>query len=268
MKKLLTLLLLFIVGMTGMAQAPVTNTAFKNGEVLKYTLRFSVGPAWMDVGTAEWRVAAGTYNGQSGHKVTVRTMTNSRADRYFVLRDTMVTYVTPKLVPLYFDKKGREGKRYKRDWVKYSYSGGQCHVNSWHRTDKNTPKTCNYNSKTCAYDMVSMMIRARSLDASKWQVGHRESFILADGKHCTKQAFVYRGKQTIKLDGTKTKYRCLVFSYMDMEDGKESELVKFYISDDANHLPVRLDMNFRFGSAKAFLTSATGLRNAQTSKVQ
>lgn len=267
MKKLLILLLLLVSSTLANAQAPVNNTAFKNGEVLKYTLRFSVGPAWMDVGTAEWRVVAGTYNGQSGHKVTVRTMTNNRADRYFVLRDTMVTYVTPKLVPLYFDKKGREGKRYKRDWVKYTYSGGQCHVNSWHRTDTNTPKTCNYNSTTCAYDMVSMMIRARSLDASKWSVGHRETFVLADGKHCTKQAFVYRGKQTIKLDGSNSKYRCLVFSYMDTENGKESELVKFYISDDANHLPVRLDMSFRFGSAKAFLTSAAGLRNPQSAKV-
>lgn len=268
MKKLQSFFVLLFVSVACLAQAPVMNTAFKNGEVLKYTLRFSLGPASIEVGTAELRVAAGTYNGQTGHKVTMRTMTNSRADRYFVLRDKMVAYVTPKLVPLYFDKKGREGKRYKHDWVKYSYSNGKCHVNSWHRTDKNKPETCNYSSSVCAYDMVSMLIRARSLDASKWQVGHRENFVLATGASCTKQAFVYRGKQTIKLDGSKSKYRCLVFSYMDTEDGKESELMKFYISDDANLLPVRLDMNFHFGSAKAFLTSATGLRNAQMSKVQ
>lgn len=267
MKKLLTALLLVVCNVTMWAQAPVTNTAFQNGEVLKYTLRFSIGPAWMDVGTAEWRVQSGSYDGKTGHKVTVRTMTNSRADKFFVLRDTMVTYVTHQLVPLYFDKRGREGKRQKRDWVKYSYSGGKCKINSWHRTDQNTPKTCNYSSTTCAYDMVSMMIRARSMDASKWQNGHRENFILADGKKCTKQAFIYRGKKTITLDGTKTKYRCLVFSYMDTEDGKTTELVKFYISDDANHLPVRLDMNFKFGSAKAFLTSASGLRNAQAAKL-
>lgn len=265
MKRLMTwLMALVVMTLQAQAQAPVNNTAFSNGEVLKYTLRFSVGPAWTNVGTAEWRVASGSYNGQTGHKVTVRTMTNSKADKFFVLRDTMVTYVNTKLVPLYFDKRGREGQRYKRDWVKYSYSGGKCHVNSWHRTDQNTPKTCNYNSTTCAYDMVSMMIRARSMDASKWQNGHREDFVLADGKHCTKQAFIYRGKKTITLDGSKKKYRCLVFSYMDTEDGKTKELVKFYISDDANHLPVRLDMNFRFGSAKAFLTSTSGLRNPQT----
>ena len=49
--------------------------------------------------------------------------------------------------------------------------------------------------------------------------------------------------------------------------GKEKEIVKFYITDDANHLPVRLDLNLNFGTAKAYLTGAKGLRNPQTSKL-
>ena len=49
--------------------------------------------------------------------------------------------------------------------------------------------------------------------------------------------------------------------------GKEKEIVKFYITDDANHLPVRLDLNLNFGTAKAYLTGAKGLRNPQTAKL-
>ena len=52
------------------------------------------------------------------------------------------------------------------------------------------------------------------------------------------------------------------------KDGKEKEVVTFYITDDKNHLPVRLDMYLRFGSAKAFLTEAKGVRNPQTAIIK
>lgn len=75
------------------------------------------------------------------------------------------------------------------------------------------------------------------------------------------------GKE-FKMEESKTKYRCLVFSFVEYEDGKEKEVVTFYITDDKNHLPVRLDMYLRFGSAKAFLTEAKGVRNPQTAIIK
>ena len=49
---------------------------------------------------------------------------------------------------------------------------------------------------------------------------------------------------------------------------RDREVVTFYITDDKNHLPVRLDMYLRFGSAKAFLTEAKGVRNPQTAIIK
>ena len=42
----------------------------------------------------------------------------------------------------------------------------------------------------------------------------------------------------------------------------------FYVTDDDNHIPVRLDMYLNFGSAKAFLIGARGLRNPQEAKLK
>ena len=64
------------------------------------------------------------------------------------------------------------------------------------------------------------------------------------------------------------KYRCLVFSFIERENGENHELIRFYISDDMNHMPVRLDMFLSFGSAKAYLTGYKGLRNPMKSKVK
>lgn len=46
------------------------------------------------------------------------------------------------------------------------------------------------------------------------------------------------------------------------------EIVDFYITDDENHVPVRLDMFLKFGSAKAFLVGMKGTRNPVTSIVK
>ena len=70
------------------------------------------------------------------------------------------------------------------------------------------------------------------------------------------------------MENSSTTYRCLVFSFMETEKGEEKEVVKFYITDDKNHLPVRLDLNLNFGTAKAFLTGASGIRNPQTAKLK
>jgi hypothetical protein len=44
--------------------------------------------------------------------------------------------------------------------------------------------------------------------------------------------------------------------------------VRFYVTDDDNHIPVRLDMFLSFGSAKAFLKSYKGVKSPLTSKIK
>ena len=55
---------------------------------------------------------------------------------------------------------------------------------------------------------------------------------------------------------------------MELEDVKYKKIVDFYVTDDENHIPVRLDMFLKFGSAKAFLIGMKGIRNPITSKVK
>lgn len=90
---------------------------------------------------------------------------------------------------------------------------------------------------------------------------------MADGNSVETALLRYRGKSVVKADNGR-KYRCIELSYMEKEKGKYREIVRFYVTDDKNHVPVRLDMFLRFGSAKAFLTSMYGVRNPVTSIVK
>ena len=48
----------------------------------------------------------------------------------------------------------------------------------------------------------------------------------------------------------------------ERDEAKYKEIVRFYVTDDANHIPVRLDMFLKFGSAKAFLVSMKGTKGS------
>ena len=69
------------------------------------------------------------------------------------------------------------------------------------------------------------------------------------------------------MEDTKEKFKCLVFSFFQREDGKNKELIRFFITDDQNHIPVRLDMHLSFGTAKAYLKNYSGVRSEMTSKI-
>lgn len=90
---------------------------------------------------------------------------------------------------------------------------------------------------------------------------------MATGRAVEKQTLIYRGKQEYTSEEGVT-YRCLVFSLVEYNKGKEKEVITFFVTDDRNHLPVRLDLYLNFGSAKAFLRSIKGNKYPLTSIVR
>lgn len=273
MKKLLFPLFLlatlaFLLPQGLKAQCSSNNTAFQSGETLVYDLYFNWKFVWVKVGSASMNTTQTTYAGQPALRSYLITRGSKRADKFFVMRDTLVSYMGLNLVPKYYTKKALEGGTYRKSEAWYFYGNGKCKVRTRYRRDQYEPKTNVHESQSCAFDMVSMLQRARSFNADGMKVGHRINFLMVDGNSCEWKTIVYRGKKKFKMENQPTTYRCLVFSFLEKEDGKEKEIVTFYITDDKNHLPVRLDMNLNFGTAKAFLTGARGLRNPQTAKIK
>lgn len=251
------------------AQCTAENHAFNAGEDLSYKLYFNWKFIWVTVGEAEMNIKDMTYNGMDAYRCHLITRGNKRADKLFVLRDTLVSIVNKELTPYYYRKGALEGDRYTVDEAWYSYPDGKSHVKQRFKTHRDEIRENSQASTECAYDMLSMMLRARSFDPTDYKVGQKILFPMADNGKIKNETLIYRGKKNFKMeDGSKTKYRCLVFSFVEYKDGKEKEVVTFYITDDKNHLPVRLDLYLRFGSAKAFLTNAKGVRNPQTSIVK
>lgn len=268
-KSILLIGLFTLLPVTSQAQCTFRNTAFKGGEFLSYNLYYNWKFVWVKAGTASMYTVQSKYKGVDAYRASLTTRGNKDVDQMFVLRDTLLCYSSTELAPLYFRKGAREGKRYTVDEVWYTYEGGKTNLRQHRINHEGKHQWYKRQFNECVYDMMNIFLRARSFDPEGWKKGHVVNFPIADGNSIEKGQLRYRGKSTIKADNGK-KYRCLELSYMeyDTDDAKYREIVRFYVTDDTNHIPIRLDMFLKFGSAKAFLTNMKGARSPITSIVK
>lgn len=269
MRKLLFIFVLFMsFACRLLAQCPAVNKAFKSGEELEYTLYFNWSFIWIKCGSATFSTRAAYYKGQDAYRCDLLFRTNEKFDHYFTLRDTLEGYVTKDLVPLYFYKASLEGKQHRLEKVWYSYPEGKCNVKLEYTNPSNDVFRNEVTKNECIYDMMSMMALARSFNGNTYKKGDHLYFDMTSSDEVCRQTMIYRGKENFKANDGVT-YRCLVFSMLDWEEKKkEKEILRFYFSDDENHLPLRIDFKLKFGTAKAFYTGGKNIRNPMNSIVK
>lgn len=269
MKSLLLTVCIMAVSLPATAQCGIENTAFKGGEFLAYDLYFNWKFVWVKVGSASMSTVESRYNGRKAYRTSLITRGNNKLDNVFVMRDTLLSYCDTGLSPLYFRKGALEGKRYYVDELWYTYPDeGGCSIKMHYVNKDGKHKWQNKEYKNCVYDMMSIFMRARNFDSSKFKVGQKIPLPISDASSLKNSSLKYLGKETFTVEGSNEKFRCLVMSFSEVEKGEEKELIRFYITDDTNHIPVRLDMFLSFGSAKAFLKGYKGVRGKMTSKIQ
>lgn len=253
---------------TARAQCTAKNEAFQSGENVTYDLYFNWKFIWKKVGTASLLTNATTYRRQPAYRIDLLSTGSRQTDFFFKMRDTLTCYVSERLEPLYFRKAAEEGSRHTVDEAWFSYAGGQTKVKqlrTW-RNPVRDPQEMEYTDTRCIFDMLSILAQARSYDPNHYKVGQKILFPMTTGREVEEQTLIYRGKRNVQANND-TVYRCLVFSFVEYKKGKEKEVITFFVSDDKNHLPVRLDMYLNFGSAKAFLKRVRGTRSPMTSVV-
>ena len=272
MKSIVRFIILFVFAFscsqTVHAQCAAENTAFQSGEVLTYDLFFNWKFIWVSAGSATMSVNQTKWDGKPAYKAHLITRTSDRLDRFFMMRDTMQSIITEDMSPWYFKKGANEGGRYYVDEVWYSYPNGKTHLRQRFQDREGGVTEKTYDSQKCIYDMMSLLLRARSFRAENIRKGGKLRFPMADGHKVEDITLIYRGRKDFRMKSTGITYRCLVFSFVEYPEGKEKEIITFYISDDENHIPVRLDLFLRFGVAKAYLNKSKGLRHECTSIVK
>ena len=257
LKNVLLVAMLFLASVGASAQG-MTNTAFKSGEYLSYNLYFNWKFVWIKAGNASFSTTMTRYKGHNAYKTSLTAKTNARADKFYVIRDILTAYCTGNLVPLFYTKNTHEGNRRNLDEVTYQFSGGKCHMKLRRRK---TDGVNHYKNvvRNNSFDMLSIFLRARSWNPSGWRNGYKVGFNIVDGKNCNPAYIQYGGKTNVDGDNNR-KYRCLKLSYYENEGKGYKRIATFYVTDDQNHIPILIDLNLKFGSAKAKIVNIRGNR--------
>ena len=247
------LLTVVSVGGADVCRAAGTH-AFGERETISYQLYFNWKFIWIKAGTATMQTIPAVYYGKQAYRTSLITKSSARVDKFFMMRDTIMSYCAEDLSPLYYRKGAREGKRYYVDEVWYANSGNKSVATMRHLTSSGDILNEKHTYDRNVSDMVNSFMRIRNMDVKSWKVGHSETIYIAGGTELTQARLIFKGRKTVKGDDGK-KYPCLILSYNEKDNGKWKEIVKFFVTDDNRHIPIRLDLNLRFGTAKAFITS-------------
>ncbi len=233
----------------------VPNTAFKEGEILTYRLHYGllnagnvvleVKPDILDVGTRKVYHIVGT-----GY-------TTGSADWFYKVRDRYETYMDKDaLLPWMFVRRVDEGGyKFSQD---YSFNHYLKKVDIGNNEKFDVPAGIQ--------DMVSAFYSARNMDLSNAKPGDIYSITCFVDKEIWPLKIRFIGREEIETDiGT---YRCLRFRPIVQKGRvfKNEDDLNVWISDDKNHLPMRVKADIIIGSVKMDITGAKNLANA-TSRV-
>lgn len=223
--------------------------AFKEGEVLKYKLRYgfiTAAEATLKVFDSDLK-----FDGKSTYRIHVDAKTSNSFDLLYKVRDRYDSYIDKTaLTPYFYQENIREASYRREDKARFHQQSKKV-VASQGTFTAPTNQT---------FDLVSAYYFARSLDISKLNIGDsfKLNYFLQD--EISALEIEYVGKEVIK---TKLgNIRCLKFS-PSIKPGrifKKDSKLYLWITDDGNRVPVKAQVEILVGSITMDMVSAEGLR--------
>jgi hypothetical protein len=232
-----------------------TNIAFKEGEVLSYRMHYGLINA--GVAVLEVKPDLIEVNGRKVYHIVGTGYTVGTADWFFKVRDRYETYMDKDaLLPWLFIRRVDEGG--------YKFSQNYSFNHYTKKVDIGNNEK--FDIPVGVQDMVSAFYSARNLDLSQAKEGDLFSITCFVDKEIWPLQIKFVGREVIDTDIGK--YRCLKFRPIVQKGRvfKNEEDLNVWISDDKNHLPMRVKADVLIGSIKMDITNAKNLANL-TSKV-
>lgn len=257
------LLLMCIIGMSTVsvsAQCEINNVPFQAGEVLTYDLHFKWGLISKKSGKATLRTQNVNYSGKPAYKISLSSSSEGTARKLFKLDDTLTSYISHNVVPLAFMKDAHEDGDHTVERLTYSYPGdGSVKVKSVRHKNGKFRFDENIQFNKCAYDMLSVVFYARTLNYDNMSKGSSQRIEFVSGRKKLSMQIIHEGYETLKV-GQGDKFKCIVLSLKikDPAFQDDKEAMKVYITSDANKMPVRIDSSLKIGSTRVVLNSYRG----------
>ena len=236
----------------------IKNFAFNSGEEINYNLYYSVIGIYINAGAAKFALTQEKMNEMPAYHATCIGTSNSRYDWIFKVRDRYESYIdTLHLQPIKFVRHIEEGTYKKQENIVFNQ-----------QLNTATGAEGVYKIPNCVQDVVSSIYYLRNIDFNKYQVGDKIPFNLFLDNQVYNVYVKYLGKERIKTQyGTfnAIKFKPLLLKGTLFEGG---EKMSIWVTDDLNHIPVRIESAIIVGSIKADMMGFKNLRYPLSSLVR
>ncbi|MDP9229258.1 MAG: DUF3108 domain-containing protein, partial [Bacteroidota bacterium] len=223
----------------------IKNTTFQVDEKVTFTVYYSVAGLYVNAGTAIFSSTLEKINNRSVYHVVGDGKSNPSYDWIYKVRDKYETFIdTATLQPLKFVRNVNEGGYKKYENITFNRTA-------------NTAVTTNgvFKVPNCVQDVLSAIYYSRNIDFNKYKEGDKINFSMFLDNEVFSMYIRYLGKETVKTKYGKfraIKFKPLLIKGTIFEGG---EKMTVWVSDDANHIPVRVESPISVGSVKIDMMS-------------
>jgi Protein of unknown function (DUF3108) len=229
----------------------IKNTSFQAGERLVYTVYYNMGFIWVNAGNAEFEISSEQYNGKDVYHITGKGKTARSYEWFYKVRDRYESIIDKEtLLPLHFIRKVNEGGFKIDNDVVFDHEKKQAISNN---------KT--FSMPRCTQDVLSAIYYARNINYNKYKPGDTIPFDMFLDDKVYNLYIRYVGKE--KLTTRSGTYNAIKIAPLLIEGTmfKGGEKMMVWVTDDENHLPLRVDSPILVGSIKCDLVEYKNLRN-------
>ncbi|MEG1585357.1 MAG: DUF3108 domain-containing protein [Bacteroidales bacterium] len=250
---------LFIVGLAAVFLLPFRLMAadpeipFVPGETLCYDIYYHWGIIWKKAAQGTLHVKEANYKGEAAYKMKLSCKTLSFADKIMPVRDTLNSYTTRKLVPLYYDKIANEGNHKSKDCLEYhrkgEKTGGKVTLYRRNRPPHDTTLWVN----GPAFDMLSVFYYLRMVDLHQFKMYQNINLPIFTGRKVITMNVKYMGRTLITLRNKK-QYPAIRLNLSFLNDNNlkdEDPPIEVWLSDDSRKIPLKVEGKLPLGSLQA-----------------
>lgn len=234
------------------------NLTFRSGEKAVFNVYYNMGLIWAGAGTATFTTNFEMYKGKPTYHVKGVGKTYPSYEWFYKVFDVYESYIdTNNLMPVKFLRDVHEGDFAFKQNVTFNHERNQA------VSTKGV-----FDVPDCIQDVLSTIYYARNIDFDKYKPGDKIPFSMFLDDEVFNLYIRYVGKEKIK-----TKYG--VFNAIKLAplliEGtmfKGGEKMRVWITDDKNHMPVRVDSPILIGSIKVDLMQFQNLRHPMTALIR
>jgi hypothetical protein len=236
----------------------IKNTSFKEGERVVFKAYYNMSPIWIQAGNAEFTVASEMLDKKKVYHISGIGRTQKSYEWFYKVNDKYETYLDQEtLFPQRFVRNVNEGGFKIYNYVNFNHSSG-----------KAVSTNGVFDVPKCTQDVLSAVYFARNIDYNKYKKGDKIPFSMFLDDKVYDLYIRYVGKEQIETKYGKFNAIKIAPLLIDGTIFKGGEKMEVWVSDDANHIPLRISSPILIGSIKVDMMQYSGLRNPFTSLIK